>query len=284
MSFFIAEVSSNHYRDLDRCYAFIDAAAKVGCHAVKFQLFRIDQVFAPEILEKSETHRRRKEWELPIEFLPKLVARCKENEIEFSCTPFYLEAVRELEPYVDFYKIASYELLWDDLLSACARTRKPVILSTGMATISEIEHAVDVLRTNGCEHPTLLHCTSAYPTPYAEANLSAIETIREATGCDVGWSDHTVEPGVIHRAIHRWGAKAIEFHLDLDGQGEEFATGHCWLPDQISAVIRDVERALGADGNGIKEPTPSELPDREWRADPVDGLRPLKSIRKQWTP
>jgi len=281
---FIAEVSSNHYRDLSRCYAFIDAAAKIGCHAVKFQLFRIDQLFAPEILEKSEAHRLRKDWELPVEFLPKLAARCKEKQIQLSCTPFYLEAVGEHEPYVDFYKIASYELLWDDLLSACARTGKPVILSTGMATISEIEHAVDVLRANGCEHPTLLHCTSAYPTPYAEANLSAIETIRTATGCDVGWSDHTVDPGVIHRAIHRWGARVIEFHLDLDGKGEEYATGHCWLPDQISAVIRDVERALGADGNGIKEPSPSELPDREWRADPEDGLRPLKSIRKQWTP
>jgi sialic acid synthase SpsE len=282
MSFFIAEVSSNHYRDLDRCYAFIDAAAKAGCQAVKFQLFRIDQLFAPEILEKSEAHRRRKDWELPVEFLPKLATRCKENEIEFSCTPFYLEAVGELEPYVDFYKIASYELLWDDLLSACARTGKPVILSTGMATISEIEHAVNVLRKSGCEHPTLLHCTSAYPTPYTEANLSAIETIRVATGCDVGWSDHTVEPGVIHRAIHRWGAKVIEFHLDLDGKGEEYATCHCWLPDQISAVIRDVEHALGADGNGIKEPSPSELSDREWRADPFDGLRPLQSIRNQW--
>ena len=284
MSFFIAEVSSNHYRNLDRCYAFIDAAAKAGCQAVKFQLFRIDQLFAPEILEKSEAHRRRKDWELPVEFLPKLAARCKENEIQFSCTPFYLEAVGELEPYVDFYKIASYELLWDDLLSACAQTAKPVILSTGMATISEIEHAVDVLRRSGCHHPTLLHCTSAYPTPYAEANLSAIETIRTVTECDVGWSDHTVDPGVIHRAIHRWGAKIIEFHLDLDGKGEEYVTGHCWLPDQISAVIRDVEHALGADGNGIKEPSPSELPDREWRADPVGGLRPLQSIRKQWTP
>jgi len=282
MSFFIAEVSSNHYRDLDRCYAFIDATAKAGCQAVKFQLFRIDQLFAPEILEKSDAHRRRKDWELPAEFLPKLAARCKEAQVEFSCTPFYLEAVEELRPYVDFYKIASYELLWDDLLSACARTGKPVILSTGMATISEIEHAVDVLRANGCEHPTLLHCTSAYPTPYAEANLSAIETIRVATGCDVGWSDHTVEPCVIHRAIHRWGANVIEFHLDLDGKGEEYATGHCWLPDQISAVIRDVEHAFGADGNGIKEPSPSELPDREWRTDPEDGLRPMKSIRKQW--
>ena len=98
MSFFIAEVSSNHYRDLYRCYAFIDAVAKAGCQAVKFQLFRIDQLFAPDILEKSETHRRRRDWELPIEFLPKLAARCKQNRVQFSCTPFYLGAVDELKP------------------------------------------------------------------------------------------------------------------------------------------------------------------------------------------
>lgn len=279
---FIAEVSSNHSRNLDRSLAFIDVAASSGCGAVKFQLFRIDQLFAPEILEKSEKHRKRKEWELPLEFLPALAKRSRERNIEFSCTPFYLEAVRELEPYVDFYKIASYELLWDDLLIACARTGKPVLLSTGMATIDEIKHAVEVLQGNGCKAPTLLHCTSAYPTPYTEANLAAIETIRQATGCEVGWSDHTVEPAVIHRAIHRWGARVIEFHLDLDGKGEEFEAGHCWLPEQIGAVIRDVEKGFVADGNGVKEPVPSELPDRLWRADPSDGLRPMKETRAQW--
>lgn len=279
---FIAEVSSNHHRDLSRSFDFIDAAAHAGCFAVKFQLFKIEQLFSHEILERSEKHRKRKEWELPLEFVPKLAQRCRELEIEFSCTPFYLEAVSELEPYVAFYKIASYELLWDDLLAVCARTGKPVILSTGMATIGEINHAVEVLQKNGCKAPTLLHCTSAYPTPYTDANLAAIETIRQATGCEVGWSDHTVEPGVIHRAIHRWGARVIEFHLDLDGQGEEFEAGHCWLPDQIGALIRDVEKGFVADGNGIKEPVPSELPDRLWRADPSDGLRPLKEIRAQW--
>jgi sialic acid synthase SpsE len=284
MILFISEVSSNHAQDLQRSLNFIDQSADIGCQAVKFQLFRIHELFSREALKAKPELLVRQEWELPVGFLPKLAARCKERNIKFSCTPFYLKAVEELKPYVDFYKIASYELLWDDLLSACARTGKPVILSTGMATISEIEHAVDVLRMNGCAHPTLLHCTSAYPTPYAEANLSAIETIRTATGCDVGWSDHTVEPGVIHRAIHRWGARVIEFHLDLDGKGEEYATGHCWLPDQISAVIRDIERAIGADGSGIKEPSPSELPDREWRADPKDGLRPLQAIREQGTP
>jgi N-acetylneuraminate synthase len=276
---FIAEVSSNHHRDLERSFDFIDAASSAGCTAVKFQLFKVEQLFSKEILDRSEKHRNRKEWELPLSFLPPLAQRCREKGVEFACTPFYLDAVAELEPYVGFYKIASYELLWDDLLIACAKTGKPVILSTGMALIEEIKHAVEVLRNNGCSSPSLLHCTSAYPTPHFEANLAAIETIRQATGCQVGWSDHTVERAVINRAINRWGAKVIEFHLDLDGQGEEYSSGHCWLPQQISAVIREVKMSFEADGNGVKEPVPSELPDRAWRADPSDGLRPMKSIR-----
>ncbi|WP_404359934.1 N-acetylneuraminate synthase family protein [Methylotuvimicrobium sp. KM1] len=275
---FIAEVSSNHSQDLTRCFDFIDTAAAVGCTAIKFQLFRVDWLFAEGALPKSEVTKR-KNWELPLDFLPELAMRCQEVNIEFSCTPFYLAAVAELEPYVAFYKVASYELLWDDLLMACALTGKPVVLSTGMATMAEIQHAVDVLKNNGCAAPVLLHCTSSYPTPYAEANLAAIETLRRETSCEVGWSDHTVEPAVIHRAVHKWGAKVVEFHLDLDGEGEEFAAGHCWLPDQIAAVIKDVNKGIEADGDGVKEPVPSELPDRMWRADPVDGLRPLKVTR-----
>lgn len=279
MSHFIAEVSSNHSKDLRRALEFIDVAASIGCDSVKFQLFKIDKLFAPEILSKSKKHKDREEWELPLEFLPMLADRCKEKGILFGCTPFYLGAVEELKPYIDFYKIASYELLWDDLLIACALTEKPVIISTGMATLNEIKHAVEVLRSNNCE-PTVLHCTSAYPTPYVEANLSAIETIRDATGCAIGWSDHTVDPGVIHRAIHKWGAKTVEFHLDLEGKGDEFETGHCWLPETIGRVIEQVRHGQKSDGDGVKEPVPSEIHDRLWRADPLDGLRPFRSVRK----
>ena len=282
MTLFIAEVSSNHSRDIERALEFIDCASKIGCDAVKFQLFKIDKLFSPEILKNSKLHRDRKKWELPIDFLPILAKRCKEKKIQFGCTPFYLEAVKELEEYVEFYKIASYELLWDDLLIACALTKKPVIISTGMANLDEIKHAVKVLQKNGCE-PKVLHCTSAYPTPFNEANLSAIDTIRKATKCEVGWSDHTVSPGVIHRAIHKWDAKIIEFHLDLEGLGEEFNSGHCWLPHDIEEVIKQIRDAEQIDGDGIKEPVPSELSDRQWRTDPSDGLRPFKSIRKTFT-
>jgi len=211
---FVAEVSSNHNQDLNRCLTFIDKSAEIGCDAVKFQLFKIEELFAPEILSKSEEHRQRKMWELPIAFLPELASRCREKNIEFGCTPFYPDAVDELYQYVDFYKVASYELLWNDLLIACARSRKPVILSTGMATIDEVKSAVNILIESGCKNLTLLHCVSGYPTPVSECNLAAIETMRNKRKTQnsklkthFGWSDHSVNPGVIYRAIHRWGAE-----------------------------------------------------------------------------
>jgi N-acetylneuraminate synthase len=279
MPLFIAEASSNHGRDLSRALAFVDAAADAGCGAVKFQLFRIARMFAPEILRLSPKHRKRAEWELPLEHLKPLAEHCSARKIRFSCTPFYLEAVAELAPHVDFYKVASYELLVDDLLAACARTGKPIVLSTGMATMAEIAHAACVLNEAGARDVTLLHCVSAYPTPAAEANLSAIAAIRTATGLPAGWSDHTRRPSVIERAVHHWGASAVEFHLDLDGKGAEYAAGHCWLPEEIAPVIARIRESLIADGAGFKEPQPSELADREWRADPADGMRPLRHVR-----
>jgi sialic acid synthase SpsE len=279
---FIAEASSNHGRDLKRALAFVDAAADAGCDAVKFQLFKIDRMFAPEILRQSPKHRARAEWELPLAHLKPLAEHCSARKIRFSCTPFYLEAVAELAPYVDFYKVASYELLVTDLLAACAATGKPIVLSTGMSTMEEITKAAATLKQAGARDVTLLHCVSAYPTPAAEANLAAIAAIRAATGLAIGWSDHTRRPAVIERAVHHWGAAAVEFHLDLDGLGAEYAAGHCWLPHEIAPVIARIRESLVADGQGFKGPQPSELSDREWRADPSDGMRPLLHIRRNY--
>jgi sialic acid synthase SpsE len=281
---FIAEVSSNHAQDLDRSLAFVDAAAACGFDAVKFQLFRVSELFAPEILAKSPQHRKRIAWELPLQHLEPIARRCQQRGLEFSCTPFYLEAVKQLEPYVAFYKVASYELLWRDLLKACATTGKPVIISTGMAIMPEIEAAVATLEEAGATDITVLHCVSAYPSPPEQSNLAAIDAIRKATGTKTGWSDHSRSPAVIERAVHHWNASAIELHLDLDGTGEEYHTGHCWLPEEIAPVITRIRQAFTADGGGFKEPVPAELPDREWRADPSDGLRPFKHVRESWTP
>lgn len=276
---FVAEVSSNHGQDLNRCYEFIQKAAEIGCDAVKFQLFKIDHLFSKEALLARPELAARKDWELPISFLPKLLQCCRDLKIQFSCTPFYLEAVSELEPYVDFFKVASYELMWNDLLTACVKTRKPLVLSTGMATIEEIDTAVTVIKSAGCSDLTLLSTISGYPTPIDECNLAFIETLRNRYGVKAGWSDHSVSPGVLARAIFTYDASMIEFHLDLDGQGDEFKTGHCWLPEQIGAVITLIQEGLSATGSSEKILGKSEITDREWRADPIDGLRPLRSIR-----
>jgi sialic acid synthase SpsE len=279
----IAEVSSNHAQDRARCLRFIDVAADIGCTGVKFQLFRVDQLFAPEILQRSAQHRARAAWELPVHFVPLIAERCHMRGLQFVCTPFYLDAVEQLYPFVEAYKIASYELPWHDLLQMCAQTGKPVILSTGMAVLAEIDDAVKTLRTAGCQDLTLLHCCSGYPTPVADCNLAAIETLARRYTLPVGWSDHARAPAVLYRAIHRYAATMVEFHLDLDGQGDEYQTGHCWLPSDIASVITTVRAGYAADGDGIKQPQPSEVADRPWRADPEDGLRPLKAIRATFT-
>jgi len=280
----VAEVSSNHHRDLERCREFIRRAAAVGCGAVKFQLLRVRELFAAEALDYNPALLKREAWELPVSFLPELTRSCREEGIEFSCTPFYLHAVDELLPFVDFYKIASYELLWNDLLKACARTGKPVVLSTGMATLEEVQRACTVLREAGCRDLTLLHCVSSYPTPPEQCNLAAIETLREACHCPVGWSDHSVDPGVVLRAVHRWSATMVEFHIDLEGQGAEYPSRHCWLPEQIAPVIAAAKAGFAADGSRDVRPAHCELAEREWRADPVDGLRPVQAKRRQLQP
>ena len=287
---FVAEVASNHNRDLGRCLRFVETAAAVGCDAVKFQLFRVDELFVPEVLRRSGRHLRRREWELPVAFLPELAQAAHQRGLEFGCTPFYLEAVTELEPFVDFYKVASYELLWHELLAACAHTGKPVVLSTGMATLPEVRDALAVLAEPAPREITLLHAISLYPTPPERCNLSALETLRRlartveaGVPVHVGWSDHSVRPGVLARAVHRWGASLIEFHLDLDGEGAEFEDGHCWLPHQIAEAIEQIRLGLASDGSGEKAPVPEEKEERAWRADPADGLRPLRTTRQGWT-
>ncbi len=287
---FVAEVSSNHGRNLDRALRFVERAAEIGCDGVKFQLFRIEELFAPEILRQSAAHRARRAWELPESYLAPLSRRCRALGLEFGCTPFYLEAVEVLSPFVDFLKVASYELLWDDLLAACARTGIPVVLSTGMATLEEVRHAVETIEAHGGRELTLLQCVSGYPAPARQANLRAIDLLasldRDFPNLSIraGWSDHTVEPGVIHRAVHAHPTSMVEFHLDLEGEGEEFESGHCWLPDRIAETIAQVRVGGLAEGTGRKGPTAIEEKERSWRADPRDGLRPLRPLRNQWSP
>ena len=291
---FIAEVSSNHGCDLRRALAFIEAARVAGCSGVKFQQFRIDELFAPEALAHDPKLGRRREWELPVAFNEELAGHAHDLGLLYSSTPFYRRAIAELEPWVDFYKISSYQLLWLDFLREVAATGKPVVLATGMADLHEVAAAVEALAEGGCSRPTLLHCVSLYPTAVEDVGLSAMETMRARFDLPIGWSDHSARPEVIRRAVLRHDASLIEFHLDLDRAGAEFDFGHCWLPEAISAVIEGLEHAdpsaepaIGEsvmDGDGRKRPVEGEAHERIWRSDPLDGLRPIRSARPALEP
>jgi N-acetylneuraminate synthase len=277
MARLIAEIGSNHNRDLQRALRLIDECADAGCGAVKLQVFRVEDLFAPEVLAHRPDLRARRAWELPIELLEPIAAHCRTRGVELGATPFGLWAIEPLAARVDFLKIASYELLWHDLIRACAATGLPLVVSTGMATLAEVEAAVAVARAAGARELTVLHCVSGYPTPPEQANLAAIETLREATACPVGWSDHTGSAAVVRRAIDRWGASDVELHVDLDGAGHE-AGPHNWSPASLRA-LGCASAITDADGDGRKAPMPVEASDVAWRADPADGLRPLRSTR-----
>ena len=282
MTKFISEVSSNHSKSLDRCFKFIDESADIGCYGVKFQLFLIDQLFSAEVIAKRKDIQARREWELPVSFLPEIKKRCEANKIKFGCTPFYLDAVDILDDYVDFFKIASYEILWLDLIRKCAMNpEKDLILSSGMATMDEVSTAFNTYKNINNKSPSLMHCTSIYPANLDEVNLAAIKTMKDNFGCEVGWSDHSTSKEVITSAVLKWGADTIEFHLDLEGDGAEFSSGHCWLPKDIEDVISFLSKCELTDGSAEKVPHKKEMEERVWRADPTDGLRPFKEMRNK---
>jgi len=284
MTRFIAELGSNHNAQRARCLELVDAAASAGCGAVKLQVFRVEDLFAPQALRAHPELARRRAWEFPLELLGPVRERCRARGVELGATPFALWAVEALADHVDFFKIASYELLWHELIRACAATGRPLVLSTGMATLSEAAEAVAVARSSAVRDLRLLHCVSGYPTPPEQANLAAIATLREQLGVPVGWSDHTCSERVVRRAIARWGASDVELHIDLDGRGHE-AGEHSWTPRRLRGLIAALGSAeadsepQAMDGDGVKRAMAVEQPDVPWRADPEDGLRPLRSLR-----
>jgi sialic acid synthase SpsE len=285
---FVAEISSNHNGDLNRCLELIDASAEVGCDGVKFQLFKINELFSPEAIRSNPDIPKRVAWELKEEIIPVLSEHTRKRGLLFSVTPFYLSGVQLLNEWVDFFKIASYELLWTDLFKACADTGKPLVFSIGMCTPDEIEGALQVICKSDVKEIVILHCNSAYPTPVQDVNLAVISTMRHRFSnylpgkqIEFGWSDHTVNDAVVLSSIFRHDSKIIEFHIDLDGTGYEYKSGHCWLPSQIGKVIKMVNEARISEGNGIIEPSASEIVERQWRADASDGLRPLLATREK---
>lgn len=288
MTFFIAEICSNHLNNLDRCKKLIDEAKKIGCDAVKFQLFKSHKLFASEILNKSKSHNNIKDLELSHKLIPKLKNYSKKRGLLFGCTPFDLEAVDFLSRFVDFFKIGSYELLRLDIFERCLKYKKKIIFSTGMASQDEIEKVLNLFKKKRFLNFAVLRCVSNYPATIDKINLSSIKSLRNLVkrkfnkDIKIGWSDHTRNKGVILKSIFSFNSEIIEFHLDLDGKGPEYKAGHCWLPNEIRDVIKHAKESTKYDGVGVLAFQKSEINERKWRSDPKDGLRPMLSERKKF--
>lgn len=260
---FIADIGSNHNQDLERVHALIKTAKDVGCWGVKFQLFTPDDLYRELTPEKRADLERAA---LPPGFIPDIAKWCKEEGLVFGCTPFSIQAVRMLAAVVDYFKISSYEILRLDLIRECSKYEKPIHISTGMANDSEIQSAVNSAPYNDV---IVYLCRSDYPARPEDCKF--VFKFFDSLFCD-GWSDHTVQPGVIYSAVSH-GVEYVEFHLDLeDMAGNESKHGHVWRPCDIKRVISDCKiMDIANNSPDFRLYTEDE---RNQRADPIDGKRP----------
>ena len=258
----IAEAGANHNRDLSIAKELIDVAANAKADAVKFQTYTAEGLYSrktpnPSYLKNKQLLKSDTEtvWELikrveiPWEWHDELAAHAAAAGIHFLSTPFEEAAVDVLEKVgVPAYKIASYEITHLPLIEHAARTGKPLLISTGMASLADIERALDTANAAGCDQIALLHCASSYPAEFDILNLRAIGTLAQAFGVPIGYSDHTIghTADVVSVAL---GATLIEKHYTLsrsmDGPDHGFALEPAELAGMVTA-IREAEASLGS--------------------------------------
>ena len=267
--FIIAEAGSNHNGDLDMAKSLIHAAHDAGADAVKFQTFKASRLY-PKSAGKSDylgselsIYDIIKAMEMPESWLEELSQLTHDLGMAFISSPFHEEAVDLLAPYVDAFKVASYELTHEPLLRAIARYNKPVIMSTGASRLIEAKESVDLLRSLGVNRLVVLQCTASYPAPPESAQVGALVHLRESLGVLTGLSDHTSDPAVAPAVAAALGAVVIEKHYTLSkrlpGPDHPFAV----TPEGLSALVKGVRQAEEARGVGLKfvHPVEGELRD-----------------------
>lgn len=253
--FIIAEMSGNHNQSLDRALELVEAAAKAGAHALKLQTYTADTMTLncnkpgfviedPEsIWSGSQLYQLYDEAHTPWDWHKPIFDRARAlGMIPFS-TPFDHTAVDFLESLdVDCYKIASFENTDIPLIQKVARTRKPMIISTGMATVAELHRSVTAARDAGCENLVLLKCTSTYPATPANSNLATIPHMRDLFDCQVGLSDHTMGTGVSVASVV-FGATVIEKHFTLARADGGVDSSFSLEPEELRQLVEETERA-----------------------------------------
>jgi len=258
--FIIAEMSGNHNQSLDRAFEIVDAAIEAGVDALKLQTatpdgltldvdkpdFRVND--ADSLWYGRTLYSLYKDAVTPWEWHKPIFDYCRKRELIVFSSPFELAAVDFLEKLeVPCYKIASFELLDLPLVRKVAATGKPMIMSTGMATVSEIEDAVVAARSEGNEQIILLKCTSTYPATPKDSNILTIPHLKQMFGCQVGLSDHTLGVGVPIASV-AFGATVIEKHFTLDREDGGVDSAFSMEPNEMSSLVIESERAWQALG------------------------------------
>lgn len=265
--FIIAEAGVNHNGDINIAKKLVDKAKEAGVDAIKFQTFRAENLVtkeAPKAEYQKETTGDGSQFEmlkklaLSLEDHIILKKYCEEKGIMFISTPFDYESVDLLEKTdVSLYKVSSGDLTNLPLLSYIANKNKPIILSTGMANLGEVEEAVETISKAGNDRIILLHCTSNYPTAYEDVNLRAMLTMKEAFKLPVGYSDHTIGIEIPIAAV-ALGAKVIEKHFTLDRNMKGPDHRASIEPDELKIMVRSIRNIELAMGDGIKRCNKSE--------------------------
>lgn len=268
--FIIAEAGVNHNGDIKLAREMIDVAAKTGVDAIKFQTFKAENLVRADAIKAEYQKKSTDEAESQLDMLRKLELSfedfqnlknyCSEKKIVFLSSPFDIESAQFLRSIkMDIFKLPSGEITNVPLLRYVGSLNKKVIISTGMASLGEIEFALHNILDAGTEkaNVSILHCNTEYPTPFADVNLKAMCTIKEAFRVDVGYSDHTdgIEVPIAAVAL---GAKIIEKHFTLNRQmpGPDHLAS--LEPDEIKRMVESIRNIEAALGDGRKIPSRSE--------------------------
>ncbi|MEK7790473.1 MAG: pseudaminic acid synthase [Deltaproteobacteria bacterium] len=273
----VAEMSGNHNHSLERALRIVNAAADAGVDALKIQTYTADTMTIdlrereffiddPKSLWRGESlYELYEKAHTPWEWHKPIFERCRERGLLFFSTPFDLTAVDFLESLnVPLYKVASFENVDLPLIRKIAQTRKPMIISTGMATLSEIGEAVQAARSVGEVGLILLKCTSVYPADPSSSHLSTISHLRGAFQCLVGLSDHTEGIGVAVSSV-AYGAVVIEKHFTLSRKEGGVDSAFSLEPDEMKQLVQETKRAWQAMGSVSYGPTEAEIPSLRFR-------------------
>ncbi len=273
----IAEIGLNHNGDAELAHRLVDACADAGVWAVKLQVFEADQLLVADAPAPAHVHAASlrdffRRFELAADSYAALVRHARQRGLVMLATAFDLAAVARLDALgLDAFKVASGDLTHARLVRAVARTGRPVVLSTGMSTLDEVQRAVQWAREEGETTLALLHCVSAYPTPAAEQNLRAVGTLARQFGLPVGLSDHGTGADAALLAYAQ-GGTLYERHVHLPGTGAIDAPVSS-TPEELAELVRRLEAAHDAMGAGLREPMAGE------RANIVPSRRGLYARR-----